>query len=172
MEAFESLEEPETLVTDAQAAKMKRVFNKVHTAAKLDIDLSNTVNADLVKYANQTKYARDEIVEDFHEWSEEGKEVNQQYREALRYDLDNIHIDAPPGHAGGIEFTNREKVAENWRSAVESDEELGHEIVNDLRKYKQEVAPAKAQLKNSIHTTWKAKANAYNNAVKAVIQEL
>ena len=32
-------EEPETLVTDAQAAKMQRVFDKVHVAAKKDVDM-------------------------------------------------------------------------------------------------------------------------------------
>jgi len=47
-------EEPETLVTDAQAAKMHRVFDKTHTAAKLDVDLANQVNEDIVKYVQST----------------------------------------------------------------------------------------------------------------------
>jgi len=40
-------EKPETLVTDAQADKMRAVFDKVHTAAKKDVDLTNTVIGDL-----------------------------------------------------------------------------------------------------------------------------
>ena len=37
---------PETLVTDAEAAKWHRVVDKIHIAAKAEIDLLNTVLAD------------------------------------------------------------------------------------------------------------------------------
>ena len=44
IEDDESLvEEPETLVTDAEAAKWHRVTDKMHTAAKLDIAFGNQI---------------------------------------------------------------------------------------------------------------------------------
>jgi hypothetical protein len=46
-EALIETEEPETLVTDAQAAKIHRVFDKVHVAAKKDIDMTNTIVEDI-----------------------------------------------------------------------------------------------------------------------------
>jgi len=45
---------PETLVSDAQAAKMGRVMDKIHIAAKNDIDLGNQIVGDLVDFKNST----------------------------------------------------------------------------------------------------------------------
>ena len=51
---------------------MRRVFDKVHTAAKLDIDLANQVNSDVVRYTNSTEGPREELREDIQHWKEEG----------------------------------------------------------------------------------------------------
>ena len=152
---------------------MTRVFDKVHTAAKLDVAYVNQVESDIVKYAQATEAPREKLNHEAKDWAEEGREVRQQYKEAVEFSLENIHYDAPrPGHPGSIDFTNNNQVAEAWRDAIESDEELGHEIVEDVQEYEQEVAPAKAALRNSVRTNWKAKRDAYINSVKAVIQEL
>ena len=41
-----------------------------------------------------------------------------------------------------------------------------------MNTYKVQTAPAKAALRNSVNTTWKAKVQAYQNAVKAVVDEI
>jgi Txe/YoeB family toxin of Txe-Axe toxin-antitoxin module len=165
--------EPETLVTDAEAAKMRRIADKVHVAAKLDIDQANQVTGDLTKYVEATQHARDQLKREVHGWKAEGKAVNAGYKHAFKFDMDNIHYDAPkPGHAGSIEFTNTDQVVQNWRSAIQADQNMGKDMVNDFKAYKAEVQPARNTLKNSIKTTWKAKNEAYVNSVKAVIREI
>lgn len=54
-------EEPETLVTDAEAAKMRRVADKIHIAAKLDVAQANQVVGDLTQYHEATEPARQQL---------------------------------------------------------------------------------------------------------------
>ena len=44
--------------------------------------------------------------------------------------------------------------------------------MNDFKTFDNQTAGAKAQLKNSINTNWKAKNEAYVNSVKDVIREI
>jgi hypothetical protein len=166
-------EEPEVLVTDAEAAKMRRIADKVHIAAKLDIDQANQVTGDLTQYVEQTKAAREQLKREVHGWKAEGKAVNAGYKHAFEFDMANIHYDAPrPGHAGSIKFTNTDQVVQNWRSAIQADQNMGKDMVNDLKTYKAQVQPARNALKNSINTNWKAKNQAFQNSVKDVIREI
>ena len=121
-EALDIIEEPETLVTDAEAAKMHRVVDKIHTAAQKDIDFANTVNQDIEQYIQSTEEPREELNEEVEEWMREGKEVQQGYKDALNFDLQNIHYDPPRlGHPGSIEFTNTPQVVQHWRDAIQAD---------------------------------------------------
>ena len=128
---------PESLVTDAQAAKMERVMEKIHIAAKNDVDLSNQVVGDLVKYKEGTKFARKQLKWEAKEWKHEAKDVAKSYKHAWKFDMEQIHYDpVRPGHPGSIEFTNTDQVVQNWRNAIQEDQDLGDEIVNDLKSYK------------------------------------
>jgi hypothetical protein len=152
---------------------MKRVADKIHTAAKLDIAYGNQINGDITKYIESTQPAREQLKKEIHGWKAEGKEVNEGYKHAFEFDMANIHYDAPrPGHAGSIEFSNTDQVVQNWRSAIQADQNMGKDMVNDLKTYKAQVAPQRAALKNSINTNWKAKQDAYVNSVKDVIREI
>ena len=85
----------------------------------------------------------------------------------------NIHYDAPrPGHPGSIDFSNTDQVVQNWRNAIQADQNLGKEMVGDVKTYQAQIAPAKAALKDSIKTNWKAKNQAFKNSVKDVIREI
>ena len=67
------MDEPETLVTDVQAAKMRRVADKIHIAAKLDVAQANQVLGDLTKYHEATQPAREQLKREIQEWKAEGK---------------------------------------------------------------------------------------------------
>ena len=99
--------EPETLVTDAQAAKWRRVADKVHTAAKLDISYQNTVVGDLTKFMENTQVARNTLKQESQQWKPEARQVNQGFKDAWDFDMQNIHYDpVRPNHLGSITFTN------------------------------------------------------------------
>ena len=167
------MEEPETLVTNAQAAKMRRIADKVHIAAKLDVAQANQVVGDLTQYAEATKAAREQLKREVQGWKAEGREVNEGYKQAFEYDMANIHYDAPrPGHAGSIDFTNTDQVVQNWRNAIQADQNLGKDMVNDVKTYKAQIAPARNALKNSIRTNWKANNERFVNSVKDVVREI
>jgi len=118
--------QPETLVTDAQAAKWHRVVDKIHTAAKAELDLVNDVLGDVDQYSQDTQPARQRLAGEAREWNTEAKQVNQGYKDAIRFDIDNIHYDAPkPGHPGSIDFTNTDQVVQHWRNAIQADQNLG-----------------------------------------------
>ena len=87
--------------------------------------------------------------------------------------MENIHYDAPrPGHAGSIEFTNTDQVVQNWRNAIQADQNMGKDMVNDVRTYKAQITPARNVLKNSVRTNWKANNERFVNSVKDVIREI
>lgn len=61
----------------------------------------------------------------------------------------NINYDAPrPGHPGSIEFTNTDQVAQKWRNAIQADQDFGHEIVDDIKTFRNQTSDARHQLKN------------------------
>lgn len=53
--------QPETLVTNPEEEKWHRVVNKIHIAAKAEIDLLNQVFADTEVYAQGTEAAREQL---------------------------------------------------------------------------------------------------------------
>jgi hypothetical protein len=115
-------EAPETLITDAEAAKMRRIADKVHIAAKMDIAVQNQVMGDLTQYVEATQAAREQLKTDVQGWKAQAKTVNHGYKDAFEFDMANIHYDAPrPGHPGSIDFTNTEQVAQRWRNAIQAD---------------------------------------------------
>ena len=65
--------EPETLVTDAQAAKWHRVVEKIQTAAKAEIDLINEVQGDVENFAKSTQPARAKLANEAKTWKAEKK---------------------------------------------------------------------------------------------------
>ena len=164
---------PETLISDAQAAKMERVMDKIHIAAKNDLAFGNQVAGDLTQFKNSTAAARNQLKQEARGWKAEGKQVRAGYKHAFEFDVAQIHYDAPrPGHPGSIDFSNTDQVVQNWRNAIQADQDLGNEIKSDVHTYKAQIAPARANLKNSINTQWKAKYQTYINSVKDVIREV
>lgn len=53
---------------------------------------------------------------------------------------------APPS----IELNNPDKVSDNFRAAAQADQDLGKDIMGDLKTYGQQIKPAKAELKKEI----------------------
>ena len=139
------------MITDAQGAKWQRIADKVHTAAKLDVAVQNQVVGDITKFAEATAPAREDLKADAQAWKAAGKQVRAGYKNAIEYDLQNVHYDpVQPGHPGSIEFTNSTQVVQHWRDAVQADQDLGQEVQKDVADYQTAIAPAKAALKTSI----------------------
>jgi gas vesicle protein len=139
------------MITDAQGAKWQRIADKVHTAAKLDVAVQNQVVGDITKFAEATAPAREDLKADAQAWNVAGKGVRAGFKNAIEYDLQNVHYDpVQPGHPGSIEFTNSTQVVQHWRDAVQADQDLGQEVQKDVADYKSAIAPAKDALKNSI----------------------
>ena len=139
------------MITDAQGAKWQRIADKVHTAAKLDVAVQNQVVGDITKFAEATAPAREDLKADAQAWNAAGKQVRAGFKNAIEYDLQNVHYDpVQPGHPGSIEFTNSTQVVQHWRDAVQADQDLGQEVQKDVVDYKSAIAPAKDALKNSI----------------------
>jgi hypothetical protein len=139
------------MITDAQGAKWQRIADKVHTAAKLDVAVQNQVVGDITKFAEATAPAREDLKADAQAWNAAGKQVRAGFKNAIEYDLQNVHYDpVQPGHPGSIEFTNSTQVVQHWRDAVQADQDLGQEVQKDVVDYQTAIAPAKAALKTSI----------------------
>ena len=139
------------MITDAQGAKWQRIADKVHTAAKLDVAVQNQVVGDITKFAEATAPAREDLKADAQAWNAAGKQVRAGFKNAIEYDLQNVHYDpVQPGHPGSIEFTNSTQVVQHWRDAVQADQDLGQEVQKDVADYQTAIAPAKAALKTSI----------------------
>jgi hypothetical protein len=139
------------MITDAQGAKWQRIADKVHTAAKLDVAVQNQVVGDITKFAEATAPAREDLIGEARAWNVAAKEVRAGFKNAIEYDLQNVHYDpVQPGHPGSIEFTNSTQVVQHWRDAVQADQDLGQEVQKDVADYQTAIAPAKAALKTSI----------------------
>jgi hypothetical protein len=131
------------MITDAQGAKWQRIADKVHTAAKLDVAVQNQVVGDITKFAEATAPAREDLKADAQAWNAAGKQVRAGFKNAIEYDLQNVHYDpVQPGHPGSIEFTNSTQVVQHWRDAVQADQDLGQEVQKDVADYKSAIAPA------------------------------
>ena len=110
------------MITDAQGAKWQRIADKVHTAAKLDVAVQNQVVGDITKFAEATAPAREDLKADAQAWNVAAKGVRAGFKNAIEYDLQNVHYDpVQPGHPGSIEFTNSTQVVQHWRDAVQAD---------------------------------------------------
>ena len=82
-------------------------MEKIHIAAKNDVDLQNQVVGDLVKFKEGTKFARKQLKWEAKLWKHEAKDVAKGYKHAWKFDIQNIKYDpVRPGHPGSIEFTN------------------------------------------------------------------
>ena len=56
------------MVTDAQAAKMERVIEKIHIAAQNDVNLQNQVVGDITKFKQGTRFARQQLKQEARLW--------------------------------------------------------------------------------------------------------
>ena len=72
--------EPETLVTDAQAAKWHRVVDAIQNAARAEIDLVNEVQGDVEQFARATQPARAKLANEAQEWKAEKRQVREGYK--------------------------------------------------------------------------------------------
>ena len=59
---------------------MRRVADKVHIAAKMDIAYANQINSDVLQYIEATKTARDQLNLEINGWKAQAKEVNEAYK--------------------------------------------------------------------------------------------
>jgi hypothetical protein len=120
-----------------------------------------------------TQVARNTLKQESQQWKPEARQVNQGFKDAWDFDMQNIHYDpVRPGHPGSIEFTNADQVAQKWRNAMQADQNFGKEVISDFNEYNAAVAPQVKALDQRVQFNWKAKRIAYVNSVKAVIREI
>lgn len=95
------------------------------------------------------------------------------YAAAWNYQIANTKFTrATAQHPAHIELENPQQVSNNFRAAAQADEDLGRNIISDVKNYSREIQPAKAELAREINGKWIPEAESINRSDVAIFEEV
>ena len=170
---MQTMQKPQSMVSDADQAFGMKVREQVYDNANDRMEFRWEVKQDLKAYMNNTKGARDALKADHAQWKAAGKRVSDMYAAAWAYQVENSKF--TPATAKGpatIELEKPQQVSNNWRSAAQADEDLGGKIMGDIKNFNTNVKAQREILKKEIKTEWIPSAEKINRSNQQIGEEV